>query len=310
MMIELACPRCDRSLSLPDEQRGQYAVCKHCEGQIWVPADASPTVGGGREKKATGPPIPTPVKGQTLRPNKNLIPPIKPKASPLPVSPQSPSPPAGAAKTPPANPTINPPADNTTKPTNPVPPPQPSQSEMSQHSSRHYAKLITAEPAQSRLAAASDGQLPKLALESKERNESRDKSSVESNRWLTLGVVFASLLISSVLLLFETGSAVNSQAETRNQILMRIQEKYFGPDKGPWPRYQGYLRNAALARSQGDLQDEERYYRKVLHLLNAQHLDKTDQGVTGLRKKIKGSSLKSDQELMELLSALLKSSTN
>ena len=310
MMIELACPRCDRSLSLPDEQRGQYAFCKHCDGRIWVPADASPTVGRGHEKNVSGPPAPTPAKGQVLRPNNNLVPPKKSKAPPHPGPPQPPSPPAGAANTPPANPTINPPADNTTKPLNPVPPPQPSPSEMPQHSSRHFAQLITAEPAQSQLAAASDGQLPELALQTKESDEPRDKSSVESNRWLTLGVVFASLLISSVLLLFETGSSVNSQADTKNQILMRIQEKYFGPEKGPWPRYQRYLRDAALARSQGDDQDAELYYRKVLHLLNAEHLDKTDQSVTGLRKKIPGSSLKSDQELRELLSALLKNNKN
>ena len=91
---------------------------------------------------------------------------------------------------------------------------------------------------------------------------------------------------------------------------MRIQEKYFGPENGPWPRYQRYLRDAALARSQGNYQDEERYYRKVLHLLNAQHLDKTDQGVTGLRKKTSDSSLKSDEELMGFLSALLNNNMN
>ena len=100
------------------------------------------------------------------------------------------------------------------------------------------------------------------------------------------------------------------EAKTKNQILQRIQEKYYGPENGPWMRYQRYLRDAALARSQGDYQEEERYYRKVLHLLNAQHLDKTDQGVTGLRRRTSDSSLKSDEELMGLLSTLLNNNVN
>ena len=91
---------------------------------------------------------------------------------------------------------------------------------------------------------------------------------------------------------------------------MRIQEKYFGPENGPLSKYQHYLRDAALARSQGDFKKEQYFYRKVLHLLSAEDLDKTDQGVTGLRKKTSDSSLKSDEELMGFLKAVLNNNTN
>ena len=189
---------------------------------------------------------------------------------------------------------------------NPVDPPQ----QPVDHSSRHHATLITAEPSQSALAATSDGQLPALTLQTNDSDETSGKPPVESNRWIIIGVVCGSLLFSSILLIYESSPSVESRSEMKRQILLRIQEKYFGPENGPWPRYQGYLRDAALARSQGDAEAEERYYRKVLHLLNAQHLEKTDQGVTGLRNETSDRSLKSDEELMGLLSALLNNNMN
>jgi len=312
MMIELACPRCDRSLSLPDEQRGKYAVCKHCEGHIWVPEEELSAANKEGEETATLPHThtsPTTEDRQTLRANNNLVSSNNPETPALPESTQTPLPPAGSPSNPPKSPAEYQPTDKSPPPPHPIPPPQPTEGQISRHSSRHYAELITEKPAQSQLEPASDGQLPKLALESKGGDKSAEKKA-ESNRLITFGVICASLLASSILLLIETTPSVNSQADTTEQTLATIHERYFGPEDGPWIRYQLYLRDAALARSQGDSQKEERYYRKVLHLLNAQHLDKTDQGVTGLRRKSSNSSLKSDQELQELLSRLLKQRTN
>ena len=315
-MIDFSCPRCNRDMALNDAERGQYAFCKHCAGRVWIPADAA-LAHKDQEATATAsvrqpnPQVPPATPQATSRPNNNLTPPAIAKRSNIPEPPRPPAATTDMPSHPPTPVTRDRSEPHDTTPLQqPVPPPQPSEVDAPQHSSRHHATLITAEPAQSGLAAASDGQLPELALRTDDREESRNPSSAESNRWLTIGVVCLSLLFSAVLLLIETGSSVNSQAKTKNQYRMRIQEKYFGPENGPWPRYQRYLRDAALARSQGNYQDEERYYRKVLHLLNAQHLDKTDQGVTGLRKKTSDGSLKSDEELMVFLSALLNNNMN
>ena len=314
-MINFHCPRCNRDMALPDEQRGQYAFCKLCEGRVWIPPDA-PLL---QSQQAQSPSV------ARNPPELDLSPVAGPVATPpdpvpeLPTSkrsgasiPEPPKPVAASAAPPTQRLNTNAPTASSQNNVNDAktatrlsPPPTPKEGQP-QHSSRHHATLITAEPAQSPLAAASDGQLPALALETDDRGDSKQPSAVESNRWLTLGVVCISLLFSTVLLLVETDSSNNSQAETKDQILLRIQERYFGPENGPWLRYESYLRDAALARSQGDNQKEQRYYRKVLHLLNAQHLDKTDQGITGLRRRTSDSSLKSDEELMELISRLLK----
>ena len=312
-MINFQCPRCNRDMALPDEQRGQYAFCKLCEGRVWIPPDAplSQSQETPTQSVARNPPELnlTPVSGP-ITTSPDQVPELPTGKRETPPIPQPPKP-ATAPASPPTHPprTNAPSRSNVNAATQISPPPTPREGQP-QHSSRHHATLITAEPAQSPLAAASDGQLPALALETDDRDDSKQPSAVESNRWLTLGVVCISLLFSTILLLVETDSSNNSQTKTKDQILLRIQEKYFGPENGPWLRYQRYLRDAALARSQGDYQKEQRYYRKVLHLLNAQHLDKTDQGVTGLRKRTSDSSLKSDEELMGLLSTLLNNNVN
>lgn len=98
----------------------------------------------------------------------------------------------------------------------------------------------------------------------------------------------------------------NGQEYNRKQnVCDIIQAKYFGPENGPWPKYQRYLRDAALARSRGNYNAEEVCYRKVLHLLNQQHFQ-TDQSLTGRRMKTTDNSVKSDEDLMNLLHELLK----
>ena len=315
-MINFHCPRCNRDMALPDEQRGQYAFCKFCEGRVWIPPDTplsqsqetqTPSVVGNPPELNL-----PPVVGAAVAPPDQIpeLPTSKRGTPPIPKPPK----PATESATPPIQPLIsNDPSGlnhSNADAARTIPSPPPPTERQHQQSSRQHATLITAEPAQSPLTAASDGQLPALALETDSRDDSKPSSAVESNRWLTLGVVCISLLFSTILLLVETDSSNNSQAKTKDQIRLRIQEKYFGPGNGPWERYQRYLRDAALARSQGDYRKEERYYRKVLHLLNAQHLDKTDQGVTGLRRRTSDSSLKSDEELMGLLSTLLNNNVN
>ena len=166
--------------------------------------------------------------------------------------------------------------------------------------------MITAEPAKSRLNTAADGQLPELTLETLRGDEKDVVSSNDPNRLLVFGVVCGSLLVSAVLLLLDISPLSNSQSETNEGVRQIIKRKYFGSPTDPWDRYQIYLRDAALARSQRNFLLEQRFYRKVLHLLNAQNLDSTEEGVTGLRRRSSNSSLRSDEELMELISRLLK----
>ena len=268
MMIELACPRCKRSLSLPDELTGQYAFCKHCEGQVWVPADVS-TAASKKIKETLTPPSAETVtspQGQTPRTNNNLVSSNNPKTPPIPESNQRPLLPADTLNHPATKPAEYRPTDKTSPPPHPIPAPQSTKEQVPQHSSRHYAELITEEPAQSRLEPESDGQLPELTLETQNGDKSGEKPTFESNRLITFGVICASLLASSMLLLIKTTPSTSSQTNTTEQIIARIQEKYFGPENGPWPRYQRYLRDAALARSQGDDQEAERYYQKSFTL--------------------------------------------
>ena len=308
-MIKLSCPRCNRDMALTDEHRGQYAFCKHCDGRVWVPTDTPPKLEqpqietSPKQTKAEQSPLNEP---QKTHPNKISGPPTNQPHRPAPGPPPIPT--QGI----PSNPTkLKETTSKKQKITNPSPtdPPPPTDN-APERSSRHHATLITAEPAKSVLAVTSDGQLPALALQTNDPDEASAKPPVESNRWMTLGIICVSLLFTSILLLYESSPPVESISETKRQIRLRIQEKYFGPASGPWSKYQRYLREAALARSQGNYQAEERYYRKVLHLLNGQHLDKTDQGVTGLRNETSDRSLKSDQELESLLTDLLINNKN
>ena len=305
MTIELDCPRCNRSLSLPDEVAGQYAFCKHCEGRIWVATESSNAASDSSPESP--PPSPTDAQRDSQKP-----PPIASHTASSQADP-SPGPP----------PTTSPRLENTTK--MPDAPPQaqtgpdpenaaesitpPPSNPPGKQKKRRIAKLITAEPAQSRLEPEPDGHLPELALTASDEDDAGEKQKKSSNDWLVLAVIIISLIASTAMLMLDTESSQSSADKTQQSIHGKIRAKYFGPDQGPWPRYQQYLRDAALARSQGNFTKEEMYYRKVLHLLNAQHLDKTDQGVTGLRRKTRNDpSLPSDEELIELLHTLLNNS--
>jgi len=301
MTIELDCPRCNRSLTLSDELAGQYAFCKYCEGRIWLPVETPSSSNTADAPVVVPPPMPT-------------------ESPPLPGAkqpPQSPGSPSIAddktsitddKTTSLSHPPQLPPQCNTAEHSTATPPVPPSSGAPPKRSARRIAKLITAEPAQSRLEADPDGHLPELTLKAGEDNTDGKKTPKGSNEWLVLAIIIGSLIVSSAMLLLDVESTENSSSQRQERIYTTLKVKYFGPEAGPLLRYQKYLRDAALARSQGNPEQEARYYRKVLHLLNAQHLNKTDQGVTGLRKKSANYSLQSDDELMELLSALLKNS--
>tara|TARA_Y100001978_G_scaffold120703_1_gene107568 strand:- start:467 stop:1393 length:927 start_codon:yes stop_codon:yes gene_type:complete len=305
-MIELECPRCKRNLTLADEYRGQYAFCKYCEGRLWVPSDALVT--SEKQGKPELAPPPTlhdlPEKAVKSEKSNSLT-----KPSPWESEVASTPPPqrldenfnpsessahsgnnqniVSASNSPPPHP-----ADKTAGESKPAP--------------QRHATLITAEPAKSRLNTAADGQLPELTLETLRGDEKDVVSSNDPNRLLVFGVVCGSLLVSALLLLLDISPLSNSQSETNEGVRQIIKRKYFGSPTDPWDRYQIYLRDAALARSQRNFLLEQRFYRKVLHLLNAQNLDSTEEGVTGLRRRSSNSSLRSDEELMELISRLLK----
>ena len=119
-------------------------------------------------------------------------------------------------------------------------------------------------------------------------------------------VIILSLVVSAATLMLESEVTQTQQSNNKQEILAKIKNKYFGDPNGPREKYQEHLRNAALARSQGDTEREAMYYRKVLHLLNAINRSNNPQGVTGITRKTRNdSSLKSDEELQDFLHALL-----
>jgi hypothetical protein len=121
-------------------------------------------------------------------------------------------------------------------------------------------------------------------------------------------MVCGSLILSTLLLIIGPEPELKNAESGIVRATAIIKTKYLGPDEGAQKRYQEYLRDALLARSQDDRQKEQRYYRKVLHLLRGEHLDRDrdEKGLTGQRYSSTDPSLPSDEELENLLSTLLK----
>lgn len=298
MTIQIDCPRCKSKVSLSEELVGQYAFCEHCRGRIWVPETAA---GDATQKTAT----PDAVVGTVTADQEHKLAQEQRKGPPAtPPSAEAPQPPP--AITPPeergGTASVAPPGGGSTSPV------EPPRAARPLASSSRVAKFISTDVAQSRLEMASDGKLPELEL-AKEAGKTQTKTPQQAgNQWRLVLMVCGSLILSTLLLIVgPEPESKNTESGTERAIAI-IETKYLGPDEGTRKRYQEYLRDALLARSQDDRQKEQRYYRKVLHLLRGEHLDRDrgEKGLTGQRYFSTDRSLPSDEELENLLSTLLK----
>ena len=310
MPIKLACPRCTKMLSLGDELAGQYTFCAHCQGRVWVPAadnhGESPVPANGADA-AQPREVPFPdAKNTDVAKTTILPPPFSPSPTqaesqtssrePKPVDPvaESNEPPETGTQTS---------GVNQSNAASRVPP----KTDSPQQSPKHVAKFITTDVAESRIEVAADGKLPELQL-STDHGKTQDKKTASStNPWGLVLLICGSLIASTALLLIGPSSNTTSQHSSVERARILIQDKYFGPNEGPRKQYQEYLRDALLARSQGNRSKEEHYYRKVIYLLRAEHLDADpdERGLTGQRYRSTDDSLPSDPELHNLLSILL-----
>jgi hypothetical protein len=204
------------------------------------------------------------------------------------------------APAPSASPSVSP-ADGSTAKSSP-------QTGAPRRASRRVAKFITADVAESKLEVAPDGELPKLQLTEFGERKRKSKRSESATQWRMVLLICGSLAASTFLLFMGPSPVPQSQSSSEQRSRVIIKQKYFGDDAESLETYQRYLREAFLARSRGDRKAERLYYRKVLHLLRAEHheVDADEKGITGQRVE-SHASLPSDEELERLLSILLNS---
>ncbi len=270
MPIKIDCPRCKKPLSVPSKKAGGYANCPQCDGRFWVPQE---TPAG----KATTPAVA--------------------ESPPMPAAPSDPTSPPG-----PSSPPMGPsPASmrSTARVSSPqdVSPPAPTPS--SPASGRKVARFISAEAAQSPLKAAEDGQLPELQLqEGDKKKEEKEEKGSTVNPLVLFGVLAMSVVFSIIAVLYEPGSAGDSNTRAKQAARLAIEGNYFGEmgGKDPLKPYQINLRKAQRAHTQGDFKSQRELYRSVLRLLRSERPEHAG-GLTGSRGR--------DQQLEEHISVLL-----
>ncbi len=297
MPIELSCPRCTKVLSFGDEFAGQYAFCDQCQGRIWVPQDASRTPDS--ITTATDPPDNTSEQEDSTGTSKNRTPPLMPQ-SPEKAAPQSP--PTGKT-TPDISETENPAFRRDKARAVSQEPPK---IQSPQKAPKNVATFISSDVAASQIEMGADGQLPELTLSTDAGHNQNMESKSGQNIWGLVLLICGSLIASTALLMFDGPSA-----ETNTDIegmLRLLSDKYIHQPDIPLAPYQKYLRAALLARSQGDTIKEQKYYRKVLHLLRAEHHkhDVDEKGLTGQLIESSDRSLRSDEDLEKQLSDILR----
>lgn len=158
---------------------------------------------------------------------------------------------------------------------------------------RKVARFIAADPAESMVQLAADGQLPNLQLVDAEKPVVETAKTSTMNPLIVLAAIAASFCASVMLLLTDFGSSEGEQhlSQVRQQL-----EAYYQGDKGKLAPYQVHLREAQQAYSRGDRKTERQHYRKVLDQLRAEGGSRF-RGLTGTPT--------SDKKLENLLSTLL-----
>ncbi len=296
MPIELSCPRCTKMLSFGDEFAGQYAFCDQCQGRLWVPQDA--TSNPESTSTETGLPDNTLAQEDSTGTSENRPPPRLPKS---PKNTTSQSPPIEEPLTRPTGIEV-PPSSQERVPTASKEPPK---IKSQQKATENVAKFIAADIAESRIEMGADGQLPELTLSTDVDSQQKMESKRTQNPWGLVLLICGSLIASTALLMFEDPST-KTHSDIEGMIL-RLKDKYIQEPDNQLVPYQKYLRDALLARSQGDAAKEQTYYRKVLHLLRAEHhkRDHDEKGLTGQLIESSDRSLRSDEDLEKQLSDIL-----
>lgn len=167
----------------------------------------------------------------------------------------------------------------------------------SRATAKPIARFITDQVGEPLVKLGEDGHLPVLHLEElADARKKRVKTETrQTNPLLVYGLVSGSFLLSMALLLIDTELRSRSDVD-RTAARQQIEQLFFGPPEGELEEYQILLREAQLAHSRGDHEEEQGFYRRVLSMLTAEDR----QGLIRLTKSREG-----DEKLRDLLSILL-----
>lgn len=296
MPIELSCPRCTKMLTFGNELAGQYAFCDQCQGRLWVPQVATSVPDS--MTASTEPPDNTSEQKDSTGTSENCPPPILSKS---PEKAKSQSPLVEETSTRPVGMDI-PTSSQDRAPTASKEPPK---IKSSQKAPKNVATFIASDIAESRIEMGADGQLPELTLSTDADTDQKTESKGTQNPWGLILLICGSLIASTALIMFD-GPSSEKHSDIEGT-LKKLKDKYIQEPDKPLAQYQIYLRDALLARSQGDFAKEQTYYRKVLHLLRAEHYkrDHDEKGLTGQLIESSDRSLRSDEDLEKQLSDIL-----
>lgn len=145
---------------------------------------------------------------------------------------------------------------------------------------------------------AADGKLPELRLVEGQRADTAKKTGKSVSPIVLVAVLCMSVGLSVAMVFLGSGDGDDSELAARKvQTRQAVAEEYFSSldNKGQAP-YQTYLREAKLAHSRGDFEDEREWYRKVLGLLREER--------SQLQRSLTGSQAR-DKKLEEYISTLL-----
>jgi hypothetical protein len=184
--------------------------------------------------------------------------------------------------------------------------PRKSAAERGDKKSRTIARFITDGPGDPLVKLGEDGHLPELTLHETLAGERPAAGAKQSNPVLLLVAIGVSFGLTILMLFMDVGNFGNSE-EAKSRARAEIVE-YFGDEGDSLAPYQIHLREARLARSRRDYENERQEYRKVLAILRSEAKDKLYKytGLTGRLDYDESSfNKKSDKRLDELIGILL-----
>jgi len=176
-----------------------------------------------------------------------------------------------------------------------------SKSSDSKKQKANVARFITDQVGDPLVQLGEDGQLPELHLQEIDSDQRKKKHAKQESQGksegnpLLIGVVLGFSLLSSVLLLVMAPEGGRRSTVDKSQARIEIRE-FYGGENEELEDYQLLLREAALAHSEGDYQEERSIYRQVLGML----VSEDNQGLIRLTE-----TRARDEKLRELLSVLL-----
>ncbi len=159
-------------------------------------------------------------------------------------------------------------------------------------------QFIAEEPAETSLRLGRDGRLPELALATPEQPQEKEATEKSSNPALLAALLAVSFMMS-LLLLFVDFEGSGTDRREAERARAEIARDFFqsASEGAALADYQLYLRRAQQAHAHNDLEQERRWYRRVLDLLHVEK-GKGYDTVTGSRER--------DEQLRRLLGEILR----